>query len=176
MADSSDDAAPLIVIFGAAVRADGAPSPALARRIAYGRRAADRWPSAPILCSGAAAPGRPSEARVIALALTGAGVSIDRLILDELSFDTLQSVAASVRIMRRDGFTFCVACSDRYHLPRIQMTFAALGARATAGPTAPGRGGATAVGWWRMQAREVLALPYDVILAWLQRRTLVGEP
>ena len=51
--------APAIVIFGAAARADGRPSPALARRIGYGLEAATDLRHAPILCSGAAGPPKP---------------------------------------------------------------------------------------------------------------------
>ncbi|MDB5453196.1 MAG: hypothetical protein JWO33_1774, partial [Caulobacteraceae bacterium] len=53
--------ADLIVIFGCAILADGRPSPSLARRIAYGLRAAALSPKARVLCSGAAGDAGPSE-------------------------------------------------------------------------------------------------------------------
>lgn len=58
--------APLIVIFGAMVRADGRPSASLLRRVGYGLVAAHDYPDAPILCSGGVRRPGPSEARVMA--------------------------------------------------------------------------------------------------------------
>ena len=92
------DATPLIVIFGAAVRADGSPSAALLRRIGYGLQASRAWPDAPILCSGGVGRVGPSEASVMLEVLSREGVAAQRLIPDEASLDTLQSVAVAARI------------------------------------------------------------------------------
>jgi uncharacterized SAM-binding protein YcdF (DUF218 family) len=164
----------LIVLFGAAVWPDGRPSPTLARRIAYAARASADAPEALILCSGAAGRFGPSEASVMAAALIARGVAPDRLVLDEASRDTLQSVVATARTLRDGGYGRCIVCSDRYHVPRIRLLLAALGVRAEAGPVAPGHGGAGRRHWTCMQLREALAIPYDLAIVLTRRRSLLA--
>jgi uncharacterized SAM-binding protein YcdF (DUF218 family) len=164
-----------IVVFGAAVRADGRPSPALARRIAYAARAAEAWPDAPVLCSGASDGIGPSEASVMARVLLAQGVAPERLALDEVSRDTLQSVLAAAAFVRREGLAGCVVCSDRYHLPRIRLLLRLLGVPATPGPLASGRAGTRWRHWTRMRLREGLALPYDAAIVLTRRRRLLAR-
>lgn len=153
-----------IAIFGAAVRADGRPSPALARRIGYGVEAARVRPDAPVFCSGAAGEVGPTEASVMATMLAEAGVSADRIVLDEESRDTFESVLAVGRFAKARGIGKIVVCSDRYHLPRIRLMLHTLGVSTIAGPLLEGRGGTPLRYWTYMRAREVLATPYDVAL------------
>jgi vancomycin permeability regulator SanA len=159
-----------IVVFGAAVRADGGPSPALARRIAYAAHAARSVPDAPVLCSGAAGKVGPSEASVMAGALAAAGVAERRLILDEASVDTLQSVIAAGRFIRRERLAGAVICSDRYHIPRIRLLLGALGVATAPGPLQPGRAGTPLRHWTRMRLREGIAIPYDLSIVLARRR------
>ena len=163
---------PLIVIFGAAVRADGLPSAALLRRIGYGLEAARARPEASVLCSGGVGRVGPSEASVMVEALTRGGVPPGRLIADEASLDTLQSVAAAARLARARGNPFVVACSDGYHLPRIRLMLAVLGVRSVAGPRSGPRG--TRLHRLAMALREIPAIPYDVALVAAQRRRLLS--
>lgn len=149
----------VIVVFGAAVRADGSPSPALARRIGYALAAAEAHPDAILFCSGAVGRHGPSEAAVMA-ALLAPQLGADRLHLDERSVDTLQSVRAAARFMRTRGISRCWSCTDGYHQPRVIMLFALYGIRARAIRFTI-RGTRRNVA--RMHAREALALPYDLI-------------
>src|SRR5689334_22604879 len=110
-----------IVIFGAAVRPDGTPSPTLARRVGYAIHMADEHPESLVLCSGAAGRTGPSEASVMAQLLGQAGVDPCRVHLDEESTDTFQSVVATAEFIRRQCLQRCVVCSDRYHLGRIRL-------------------------------------------------------
>lgn len=164
-----DDAA--IVIFGAAVREGGHPSPALARRIAYGLLAA-HGSQAPIVCSGAAGRFGPSEALVMAQALKADGVAPGRLVLDEESRDTLQSVLFAARFLRRQGLARCIVCSDGYHLPRIRLLLGALGVATEAGPVRRGPVGSKRH-WLRMVLREALAIPYDLAIVLARRPGLM---
>lgn len=167
-------ALPLIAIFGAAVRADGRPSAALLRRIAYGLEAARAFPGAPVLCSGGVGRVGPSEASVMIEVLTSRGVAAARLVADEASLDTLQSAAVCARLALADGHSHVVAVSDDYHLPRIRLLLALLGVRSEACPRA--------AGWPRgplghrlgMSLRECAAAPYDLALAAVQRRRLLS--
>jgi vancomycin permeability regulator SanA len=153
---------PVIVIFGAAVMPDGRPSASLLRRIGYGLRAAAEHPEAPILCSGGVGRVGPSEASIMARVLRGQGVASDRLVLDEASLDTLQSVIAAARFVRRHRRDGVVVCSDRYHVPRIRLMLGALGVATVAGPTKPGLDGTRRSYWIRMHLREALAILYDM--------------
>ena len=164
--------APLIVIFGAAVRGDGSPSAALLRRIGYGLEAARAHPQASVLCSGGVGRAGPSEASVMLDVLRREGVAEARLIADEDSLDTLQSVAVAARLARRSGSPFVVACSDGYHLPRIRLMLWLLGVRSVAGPRGGPRGDLRhRIG---MALREVPAIPYDAVLVATQRRRLLS--
>lgn len=150
---------PLIVIFGAAVDQDGAPSAALRRRISSGREAARRFPSSSILCSGGGAGTGPTEASVIADRLLADGVAAERLILDELSQTTRDNVAAAVRTLERLNCSDVIACSDRYHLPRVHMLLWLNGVRSQSGPVPAGLPGVSVWSQVIMGLREALAIP-----------------
>ena len=165
---------PAIVIFGAAVLADGRPSPSLLRRIGYGLEAAARHPDALVLCSGGVGRTGPSEASIMANVLLRRGVAADRLVLDEASLDTLQSVIAAAGFVHRRGLDGAIVCSDRYHLPRIRLMLAVLGIATVPGPTARGLGGTRLAYWLRMYLREALAIPYDLGIVLARRREFLA--
>ncbi len=149
----------LIVIFGAAVRADGSPSPALARRIAFAEGAALRYVDADIFCSGARGAHGPSEAAVMARILSRT-IAHERLHLDEASVDTLEQVRAAASFAKTHGYRQCLTCTDGYHQPRVRMLFALLGIR-TRPVHLPHAGKRRYRA--RMGFREALALPYDLV-------------
>lgn len=165
----------LIVVFGAAVRADGTPSPTLARRIAYAAAAARADPNAFIFCSGGRGTVGPSEASVIASALATICPG-RRTILDEESCDTVESVAAASRFARHNRLAGCVACTDGYHQPRVRMLFSVLGIASRSGPVQGGLGGTRLRYWMRMRLREALALPVDLLVVVVRRRRLMLDP
>ena len=111
----------------------------------------------------------------MARVLTARGVAAERLVLDEASRDTLQSAAAVARHVRANGLAGCVVCSDGYHQPRIRLLLALLGVRSEAAPTRSGARGAGRAQRIRMGLREVAAVPYDGVLALVQRRRLLSE-
>jgi uncharacterized SAM-binding protein YcdF (DUF218 family) len=149
----------LLVLFGAAVRADGSPSPTLARRIGYAAAVAEADPSTDLFCSGAAGQVGPSEASVMAEMLAGS-VSASRLHLDEASVDTLQTVRAAASFFRANGYDHCLSCTDAYHQPRVRMLFALYGIRCRP-IRLPARGARQLR--LKMGVREVAALPYDLV-------------
>lgn len=165
---------PAIVIFGAAVQADGRPSPSLLRRIGYGLKASGEYPDAPILCSGGVGRVGPSEASIMSEVMRGRGVAPARLMLDEASLDTLQSVIAAARFVRQRGLQGALVCSDLYHLPRIRLMLAVLGVATLACPTAKGRAGTRAHYRLRMYLREALAIPYDLAIVIVRRREFMA--
>ena len=110
----------------------------------------------------------------MAQVLGGQGVASDRLVLDESSLDTLQSVIAAARFVRQRGRDGAVVCSDRYHLPRIRLMLGALGVATVAGPTKPGLDGVRRRYWLRMHLREALAIPYDLGIVLARRREFIA--
>lgn len=164
-------APPLIVIFGAAVRRDGRPSGALRRRTGYGLLAAVEYPDAKVLCSGGVGRWGGSEAAAMAELLLAQGVARARLILDEASRDTLQSVVVTVGLTKaRDARV--ILCSDDYHLSRIRLMLAVLGVATTRGPVPRGRGRASWRHWITMSLREMAAIPYDLAIVLARRGQL----
>lgn len=165
---------PLIVIFGAAVSAEGRLSAALLRRIGYGFDAATAHPEALVLCSGGGAHAGPSEASVMIEVLTRRGLSPGRLIADHASLDTLQNVVAAARLLRARGGGTVVAVSDGYHLPRVRLLLAILGVRSIAGPRPPGWPRGVRLHHLAMALREAVAIPYDVAIVTVGRRRLLS--
>jgi uncharacterized SAM-binding protein YcdF (DUF218 family) len=163
-------APPLIVIFGAAVRPDGQPSRSLMRRICYGHAAALAHPQAPVLCSGGVGRAGPSEASVMIRILRAKGLAEERLIADEQSCDTLQSVVAAQRLARAHGYSPVIVCSDRYHVPRIRLMLGALGIATAAGPSPAGAYEPSRAHTIRMALREAVAIPYDLAIVLSRRR------
>jgi uncharacterized SAM-binding protein YcdF (DUF218 family) len=102
--------------------------------------------------------------------LSGA-VSAERLILDERSADTLQSVRAAAAHARAHGYARILTCTDGYHQPRVRMLFLMMGL--TSSPVRLAVRGPTPLRL-KMWAREAAALPYDLVAglgaAWRDRR------
>ena len=124
------------------------------------------------MCSGGVGRWGGSEASAMADVLVRQGVAAERLILDEASLDTLQSVLATMRQLRLRPGAPVIVCSDDYHLPRIRLMLAALGVTTLRGPVPRGRGRASWRHWIGMSLRELVAIPYDLAIVLARRRWL----
>lgn len=102
------------------------------------------------------------------------GIAPNRLVLDEASLDTLQSVIATARLVRQRGLDRALICSDRYHLPRIRLLLALLGVATQVCQTAKGHAGARSIYWLRMYLREALAIPYDFAIVIARRHEFMA--
>ncbi len=159
----SSDPRPLIVVFGAAVMQGGEPTPTLARRIGYARTAAQAMPEALVFCSGRTPESTGlSEAFVIKRELS-ADIDPARLILDEASRDTLQTVLRATRLWRKEGLGTVYVCTDRYHIPRCRMLFRLAGVPTRAVPTPPEREDVPREQRRWNHFREAAAIPYDFV-------------
>ena len=167
----SSEAKPLIVVFGAAVMRNGEPTPTLARRIGYARAAALTMPEALVFCSGRT-PGSTgiSEASVIKRELSR-DIDPARLILDQASRDTLQTVLAAARFRRKKRLGTVYVCTDRYHIPRCRMLFRLAGVPTRAVPTPPEREDVPLRQRRRNHLREAAATPYDFVAMLFTRVT-----
>lgn len=156
-----------IIIFGAAVRADGKPSQTLRHRVEAAIRFGKRFDRPMFIPTGAKGRFGAAEATVMAQQLLAAGFASSAIVIEKTGTDTLSSVRAVVRMLPDSVPIY--ACSNAYHLPRCLALLRLAGVRARACPPPPVP--AMAEGWqrWYWRLREVPALPYDALLmAWLR--------
>jgi len=150
-----------IIIFGAALRPDGSPSPILRARVeaalAFGRGlAAPLW-----LPTGGQGRHGPTEASVMAAILRANGVPASHILEEPTARDTLDSVLACARLLA-DHAGPVYAASSGFHQPRCLLLLRLVGLDAKLVPPPPAPAGWRRW-WWR--ARELAALPWDVVLA-----------
>lgn len=152
---------PAIVIFGAAVRADGSASDTLLRRVAAAAAFGAVQDRPIYMPTGAVGRHGGSEASVMAGLLAGFGVPAGDIVLEETGTDTLSSVRAVARLLRHHrGPVY--AASSAYHLPRCLILLRLAGVRAwkCPPPPFPAATGIRKRWFWRM--REMAAIPWDV--------------
>jgi vancomycin permeability regulator SanA len=163
----------VIVIFGAAVRPGGRPSAMLRRRVEAAAAFSARFNVPVFLPTGGVGRHGPSEASVMRDLLVQCGVVAERILLEESGTDTLSSARAVARLLRTNGLAAPVfAASSAFHLPRCVMLLRLFGVPArAAGPpwVSAGSRWTTRIWWW---LREAAALPYDLIVALVERRGL----
>ena len=87
-------------------------------------------------------------------------VSAERLILDEVSIDTLQTVRAAARYAYEHGYWAIQTCTDAYHQPRVRMLFAMM-KRGSRPVRIVARGSKQLQ--VKMWMREFAAIPYDAV-------------
>ena len=153
-----------IIIFGAAVRPDGSPSPALRRRVEAAAHFGARRPDALYIPTGAKGRYGDAESTVMASLLRELGVPPGRIREEPTGTDTLSSVLACRALLAGLGHAGPVhAATSRFHLPRCLLLLRLLGLPARPVPIGPSVGDRWYRRWyWRM--REVPAIPYDAAL------------
>lgn len=152
-----------IVIFGAAVRPDGAPSRALRLRTEAALRLGATLDRPLYLPSGGVGRFGPAEAEVMAGLLRAAGVAECDILCEATAVNTIGTVRAVRRLLRGHAGPV-YAASSAYHLPRCVLLLRLAGLRARA---APPPDGAAARGFrrrWFWRLREVAAVPVDVAM------------
>jgi len=116
-------AAAAVVVLGAKVRASGAPSPALERRV---ERAAELFSQrlAPlIIFSGGAFGALPSEAKVAQQVALSLGVPAQACLLEVESHTTEENARFTAAILRARGIQQVLLVSDAFHLYRAKVLF-----------------------------------------------------
>lgn len=161
-----------MIVFGAAVRAGSVPSPALDRRIKTAAELAEALPDAYIVVTGGAGRFPPSEAEVMKAGLVQRGISPLRILKDDGSRSTYESVLAVAGILRSlpalPQPIFVV--TDTYHQWRCRLLLYLVGvktrhARLTSGLPANG-----ILRWSMYYVRDALAVPKDAFLILLRTR------
>ena len=161
----------LYVVFGAAVKPDGSPSGTLRRRTMGAWKLANENPHSTLFLSGGQGKfGRP-ESHVMRELLLDCGASQQQLIVDDISLDTLDTVAQCSRYLRENpGFSHIYVCSSPYHNPRCWLLLRMFGVKAQFVAMPSDR---PALGWRKWifyYFRECAALPWDVLMAWTDKR------
>lgn len=159
------------MIFGARLRPDGRPGPALTRRVAGAVAAAAAAPDAFFLVTGAQPRGGRTEAAVMRELLHAAGVDDSRILVEDAAHNTRSSAIHCAAILRRHGgLSPVLVCSDRFHQARCVMLLRACGIAARAAPMANERAAMRWQLWLFYRLREVAAFPYDALMIALRRR------
>ncbi len=152
---------PVIIIFGAAIRPNGAPSGALRKRIdaalATGRRLDDPL----YMPTGGQGRFGPPEAQVMADHLVAAGVDPARIRPEQTGRNTIRSAIACAALLGRTRAPIYVATS-RYHLVRCVVLLRLAGLRARPGIVPAGPASRRWPQRWYWRLREVPAVPVDV--------------
>lgn len=140
------DTRPVVVVLGAAVWAGGVPSHALRRRVAHGVALALEDEAQHLLVTGGVGRHAPAEARVMAALAREAGLSVERIVLEERATSTDESARFCAHLIAREGFGPVTVVTDAYHVERTLLAFRQAGveARAAATPDSPGSRGSPA--------------------------------
>jgi vancomycin permeability regulator SanA len=155
----------VFVVMGAAVWEGGQASNAMRRRVEGALHSANGSPDALFLVSGGVGKHPPSEASIMATLLRDAGVSSERVLLDEASTDTLESVRNCSGILKAlPKFGDVIVCSDTYHIPRCRWLFKLYGVSTLPGEVASGRTQNKASRWLYYYLREWAATPWDTLM------------
>lgn len=156
-----------IVIFGAAVRADGSASGSLRRRCDNAVRHGGAGSAGPFyLPSGGVGRYGPAEALVMRDILLQHGVAAPRILLECEARDTLESVRLCTRLLQRQPAVGQVlVATSSYHRWRCALLFRLAGFHSTALPTASDRPYLGWGKWLRYVIKELLTTPWDA--AWL---------
>lgn len=158
-----------VIVFGAAVRADGSPSGTLRRRcegaIAVGRGLDD--PA--YVVTGGLGRYPPTEAQVMRDLLFAGGVAAERIIVEDQALDTLQSVRLCAPLLRDIPAGRVFVCSSGYHNPRCALLLRMSGFKTVIPPMPADRPVLGQRKWLYYCLREVPATLWDMLLLALRR-------
>lgn len=154
----------VIVVLGAAVRADGEPSQALRRRVQHALELARERPETVLVFTGGLGIYAPPEAEVMARLARAAGIGAERTHLEDRATNTGESARLTARLLRelaRDAgaeFDTVTLVTDAYHQRRSRFAFRRMGVRA--GSSSPHGSKRPTSGRW---LREWLGLAWYVL-------------
>lgn len=161
-----------LIIFGAALRPDGTPTPALLDRVhsalAYGATRQTTY-----IVTGGVPRNGLTEAAVMAERLARAGVPERQIVREDSATDTFESIVACSHILVRSGVSRrapIAMITSPYHTPRCLLLLRLAGWRAHAVPFAPMRYRAMPLRTkLRHFAHETLAIAWDALLVLVWR-------
>ena len=126
-AEDAVPAAPVALVLGSEVYADGSPSPFLAARLDIARRLLAAGKVRAILVSGDHGRWAYDEPGAMAVYLAAHGVPPQQVVLDHAGFDTYDSCARARRIF---GVRRAIVVTQAYHVARAVALCRSLGVEA----------------------------------------------
>ncbi|OJX81284.1 YdcF family protein [Magnetospirillum sp. 64-120] len=143
------------IVLGAKVMDDGAPSPALARRVAHAVTLARAGMVDNLLMSGGPVSHPVPEAHVMRALAVAAGIAPDRVHVEDRSRNTIDNARKSAPIVSAQGWDRLLLVTDSFHLPRARLIFAAHGLKVAVSGARPDR---PSTEWVLAHLREVPAM------------------
>ncbi len=154
----------VIVVLGAAIWKDGRPSPALRRRVLHAVALMKQNKANYLLVTGGLGKYPPTEGKVMKnLAITG-GIPQNKIVAEEKGTSTFKSAIECIKIMRKRNWLNAIIVSDPYHLFRSVFVFRCFGINAVGSGSQGGREANPLWKWWYYHLRELIALPWYLIL------------
>lgn len=159
-----------LIIFGAAVRADGSPSGSLQRRVQGALANAQPYPDARFIPTGGLGRYGPSEASVMESMLLRQGIQPRNIVLEDQGRDTLESIRFCHAILRGcQDVEAVIPCTSSYHIPRCALLLRILGYTVRVPKMPADRPHLPLRKWVYFTLKEFVSLPYDAILLLLTR-------
>jgi uncharacterized SAM-binding protein YcdF (DUF218 family) len=157
----------VIIVLGAAVRADGAASPLLRRRVARGIEAFKAGAAPMLLFTGGRSGGGPIEAEIMRELAVAAGIPADAILLERRAHTTFENAAYAAEMMKARGWSSALVVTNRLHLPRALLAFRAMGIAATGCAATPAQDA-------RGLAALLVQVPHEALgLVWYAIRYLI---
>lgn len=159
-----DGTLPAALVLGAAVRPDGAPSPALRRRTAHAIGLFHAGHVGAIIGCGGLGDHPPTEAEAICRICRDSGLPDAAVHLEDRSTNTAENLRNARPILDRIGVARVVIVTDRYHAPRARLTARRFGLDARL--SCPPPGDAPTLNRLRAQLRELPAWLWYAVTVW----------
>ena len=159
----------VIVVLGAAVWEHGEPSPALRRRILHAVDLFHSGAAGTLLVTGGVGKYPPSEAQVMRRLAMERGVPEEKIFVEETAKSTLESAMVSAGIIKRNNWKTALIVTDRYHLPRSILLFRQFGVHVDGSAPEGSRIEMGRIRWRYMIFREMGAIPWNIVLAFLHK-------
>lgn len=158
-----------IIIFGAAVKANGEPSGAMKRRVDASLLTSKEITEVRFIVTGGIGAGKTtSEADAMKKLLIENGITDEKIVIENQANDTLSSVIYCAKILKaRKNSEDIFICSDIYHIPRCRWLFYLFGIRSKPAKTISGLNANGLFKWVYYYIRELAAVPYDTLLVYI---------
>jgi uncharacterized SAM-binding protein YcdF (DUF218 family) len=155
-----------LIIFGAAVRAGGIPSPALSRRLEAAMQIAAENPEAYFIVTGGTGDFPPSEAEVMKRELMRRGIPAGQIYTEDIAKNTFDSVLRVMPIV--SGLptkpSKVLVITDTYHQWRCRMLLFLVGIPTRHSRLLSGYSSNGILFWGLLYLRELLAAPKDLLM------------
>jgi uncharacterized SAM-binding protein YcdF (DUF218 family) len=160
-----------LIVFGAAVRADGSPSGSLLRRVQGALEFARTVVNPKFIATGGVGHYGPAEAVVIRELLMRGGIRQEDILLEDRARDTLDSIEFCHAILAgRGDVDVVVPCTSPYHIPRCVVLFRIMGYETRVPPMPSDRPHLALLKWMIYALKECIVLPYDALLLLFRHR------